>query len=450
MSVLDFSVAERGFDMNAGPGLPVAGLVSGPGAFGRPTDTQFSTYSCGWTGFGDKMWGTFIGQGLTYDWFGRPTGGTITSATLRIEDYSENIWNPVSWTVTITGAWADAAGIGALSGRALFERFVSGDDTLIGSAHDDNLFAGTGNDILFGGAGCDTLDGGAGNDLVDYSRDGLSGGDHGVTIDLAAGIATDGFGATDRLISVESAVGTDHALAGGRAGAGDLSDVIVGNGAANWIEGRGGLDYIVAAGGADTVLAGDGHDIVLGGAGDDELRGDAGNDFLFGENGSDTLHGGAGDDWLIGANWTGASAGHDVIFGGAGNDVIAAGNAALATSTGDFFGDAGNDTIYGGAGNDALFGGAGSDYLWGAGGADTYRFEAADLVAGDFDTVLMGFGEGDVLSFDAVLCGAISISAGSSAGVAGVYLAASVAGGTWMAWLPYQSVASVDAAIIYC
>jgi Ca2+-binding RTX toxin-like protein len=38
-----------------------------------------------------------------------------------------------------------------------------------------------------------------------------------------------------------------------------------------------------------------------------------------------------------------------------------------------------------------VVGGTGSDYLWGAGGADIFRFEAADLVAGDIDTVLMGF-----------------------------------------------------------
>jgi hypothetical protein len=78
-----------------------------------------------------------------------------------------------------------------------------------------------------------------------------------------------------------------------------------------------------------------------------------------------------------------------------------------------------------------------------------FRFEAADLVAGDVDTVLMGFGEGDLISFAPVLAGQVGLIAGSSAGVSGVYLSVAVTGGTWLAWLPWHSVASAQAAIVY-
>jgi Ca2+-binding RTX toxin-like protein len=136
-----------------------------------------------------------------------------------------------------------------------------------------------------------------------------------------------------------------------------------------------------------------------------------------------------------------------MAFGGAGDDVIIVGDPNLATSTLMGFGEVGNDTIYGGAGDDWLVGGQGSDYVWGAGGADVFRFEAGDLAAGDMDILLMGTGEGDLLSFDTSYTGQISAVAGSNGGVAGVYLMSS--GSTWMAWLPYQSLANVEAAIVF-
>jgi Ca2+-binding RTX toxin-like protein len=334
-----------------------------------------------------------------------------------------------------------------IGGGGLFG--TPGNDTLIGTAAGEAIDALAGNDILTGGNGADTLVGGVGNDTADYSAEAMLGGTRGVHIDLSTGFAMDGFGAHDSLSGIENLIGTNGGYGGAAAGEGLLSDVLIGDGAANRIEGLGGLDYILAGGGADTVFAGAGHDIALGGVGADSLAGEAGDDFLFGEDGSDTLLGGDGADWLIGAFWSGASAGVDVVSGGAGADVIVVGDATLATSTLIAYGDAGNDVIYGAAGADWLVGGAGSDYLWGAGGADVFRFEAADLVAGDVDTVLMGFGEGDLISFAPVLAGQVGLIAGSSAGVSGVYLSVAVTGGTWLAWLPWHSVASAQAAIVY-
>jgi Ca2+-binding RTX toxin-like protein len=341
-----------------------------------------------------------------------------------------------------------------------------GDDLLYGGLNNSLLNGGNGNDRFQGHEANDTMIGGPGSDTADYSEDLILGGRRGIYADLNTGYVLDGYGGTDSLSGIENLLGTDGeyvTFTPTVVADNVLSDVLIGDGSANLIAGRGGLDYIVAGAGNDTVSGGPGNDIVLGGAGNDSLIGDVrppgetffngngnpGADFLFGEDGSDTLRGDDGDDWLIGAFWSGPSTGVDLAYGGAGNDVIAVGDSSLTTSRLMGYGEAGNDILYGGGGADTLSGGRGSDYLWGAGGADVFRFEAADLGAGDVDTVLMGFGEGDVLSFAASLSGRVSAIAGSSAGVDGVYLSVAVSGGYWLGWLPYQSVASVEAAIVY-
>ena len=101
-----------------------------------------------------------------------------------------------------------------------------GNDFLFGNAGDDQLFGGDGVDALSGAAGNDRIDGGAGTDRVTYF---LETGTRGVMIDLGAGTATDTYGTTDTLVSIEQAYGSDFAdrltggattgeLLGGRAG----------------------------------------------------------------------------------------------------------------------------------------------------------------------------------------------------------------------------------------
>ena len=87
-------------------------------------------------------------------------------------------------------------------------------DSLHGNDSNDRSF-----DSLIGLGGGDTLDGGGGNDAVRYDRDASFGGAQGVTVDLAKGIATDGFGYRDTLISIEVVRGTQFAdmLTGGNA-----------------------------------------------------------------------------------------------------------------------------------------------------------------------------------------------------------------------------------------
>jgi Ca2+-binding RTX toxin-like protein len=80
----------------------------------------------------------------------------------------------------------------------------------------------------------DTVDGGAGVDTVSYS-DASSG----VTVDLAAGTATDGAG-SDTLTNIENAVGSDH------------DDTLVGDANNNVLTGGLGDDTLTGGGGIDT------------------------------------------------------------------------------------------------------------------------------------------------------------------------------------------------------
>jgi Ca2+-binding RTX toxin-like protein len=133
-------------------------------------------------------------------------------------------------------------------------------DELFGSSA-DNLLEGLGGyDLLYGGAGNDVLDGGEGSDIVTYRRDGAQGAAAGVTVDLAAGTATDEFGDTDTLISIESAIGTD------------ADDSLRGDAAANLLRGEGGRDALFGEGGDDTLAGGPGDDYLDGGDGNDVIQ----------------------------------------------------------------------------------------------------------------------------------------------------------------------------------
>jgi subtilisin-like proprotein convertase family protein len=338
---------------------------------------------------------------------------------------------------------------GALGAATLIENAIGGDgaDSITGSSADNKLFGmrgadflygGGGNDSLVGGAGIDQLFGGAGFDTADFSS--VTGG-AGIYADLVNGFAQDNGGAFDAINAIEAVFGT-NAL---RAGA--LSDVMLGDTNSNSFYGFGGQDYILGAGGDDYIDVGSGMtNIALGGAGNDTVVGGADDDFMYGNAGNDTLTGAGGNDWLFAGDFSGpAITGSDTCYGGAGNDVIAVGSQGGNFLLAD--GGAGNDIIYGGAlANDVIRGGSGSDYMYGNTGADTYRFEAGDLISGDQDSIFMNF-TGDHLSFALSYQNQISIAAGTNAGVSGVYLAHT--GSTWIAWLPYQTVATVNAELVF-
>lgn len=135
-----------------------------------------------------------------------------------------------------------------------------------------------------------------------------------------------------------------------------LSELILGNGAANVIEGKAGDDCIYGFGGDDR-LYGD-HTGIPGVTGDgrsgkDEIHGGDGNDSIWGDAKDDRLFGDAGHDRLKG------DAGNDVVDGGTGNDFV--------------MGDSGRDQLRGGAGDDRLCGNSGRDTLDGGAGTDACR-----------------------------------------------------------------------------
>jgi Ca2+-binding RTX toxin-like protein len=294
-------------------------------------------------------------------------------------------------------------------------------DVIDGLAGNDTILAGAGNDWLYGKAGNDTLNGGDGFDMVSFLFE-----PGGVTVNLATGTATDGYGNSDTLISIEGIEGSD------------FNDTITGDANGNsfapaygtdTVDGGGGVDrvrfdnhqngvYVDLAGGfawdgggtgagiagaigrgsKDTLLSIESAtgtanaDTLLGNDGDNALTGLAGNDTLQGGGGDDSLNGGAGNDVIDGGagfdrayyyfSLNGATSGATWSFTGNGPQVDEYGNtdtlsnieAAYVEGT-DFndtlTGGGGNDMVIGNGGNDVVVGGAGDDQLAGSFGTDT-------------------------------------------------------------------------------
>ncbi|WOS65230.1 calcium-binding protein [Sinorhizobium fredii] len=104
---------------------------------------------------------------------------------------------------------------------------------------------------FMGLGGRDTIDGGGGFDVVRYHRDARFGGTAGVKVNLATGVATDGFGKQDKLTSIEGVRGTDFA------------DSLTGSTVANFLRGDGGNDTLAGGLGNDTLIGGSGKDTFL-------------------------------------------------------------------------------------------------------------------------------------------------------------------------------------------
>lgn len=296
------------------------------------------------------------------------------------------------------------------------------DDHLVGDAGTNRLDGGVGDDLLDGRAGADELIGGDGIDTATYEHEA-----QGLTVDLAAGTASDG----DTLSGIENLIGSEHA------------DVLSGDDGANVIEGRGGDDVIDGRGGDDTLRGEAGDDVIDGGAGNDLLDGGVGHDTLNGGTGDDVINAGAGDDFIVGGQ------GADALDGGAGIDTAsyeassAAVDGNLTTGlgfggdaegdtltgienligsafddhlTGDananviegrdgndiIDGQAGDDLLRGEAGDDILFGGLGSDRLEGGTGFDTLNGGLGDdvLEGGAGADVLLGGDGNDTAVYD--------------------------------------------------
>jgi Ca2+-binding RTX toxin-like protein len=143
-----------------------------------------------------------------------------------------------------------------------------GNNILGGSGGDDTITGNDGNDRLQGGAGNDILDGSLGQDTAGYGDSPV-----GVNADIPGGTASDGYGTTDTLISIE------------RLGGSRFNDTLTGDSNPNIINGE------------------NGHDVIVGGAGADLLQGQRGSDTLYANTAActddgaiDTLNGGPNND----------------------------------------------------------------------------------------------------------------------------------------------------------
>lgn len=247
------------------------------------------------------------GAGATDGFEGfRGLGGndTIDGGTGYDRVYYDN--SPTAVNVTLGGTASGTASDG-----------WGGTDTLIniedvrGSAFGDTL---TGSDSgiyesFEGMAGNDLIDGKGGRDRASYDSSPAA-----INVNLATGVALDGFGGTDTLRNIEEVRGSA------------FNDTIVGDGKANFLEGRlgddaldggaghdiaiysnssGGVTVNLATGKAGGAAGNDtlaGIETVWGSAFADALTGDAASNGLRGGGGNDTIDGGAGTDAAIFVN----------------------------------------------------------------------------------------------------------------------------------------------------
>ena len=210
----------------------------------------------------------------------------------------------------------------------------------------DSIVAGSGDDNMRGLAGNDTLNGGGGIDEVRYDRDSASGGVAGVNVNLATGLATDGFGNTDTLFNIEQIRGTNAV------------DTLTGGASAN------GADIGEIRTGFESYRGLGGNDIISGGAGFDEVRHD-----------QDAANGGAG---AVIVNLSGTTQ-----FGVAANSALDGfGNTDSLTSIEGARGTTGNDTLIGSAGDNSFSGFGGNDSIVGGNGFDTVRYDVGGATGG--------------------------------------------------------------------
>ena len=298
--------------------------------------------------------------------------------------------------------YTGSAGVTFNLGTGIINDPYGGTDKITGGIEGARLtknadkFTGDGADNFIRGlAGADTINGGLGNDQVRYDRDAQFGGTAGVLVDLTTGTATDGFGTTDSLTSIENVRGTNSAFPGDPT----MSDKIYGSGGNNSFQGLGGADLLDGKAGTDT--ADYAADALFGGAAGvwvDLAAGTA----IDGYGATDTLvsmenvigTNGASPTFVGYSDYIKGSIASNVLDGRGGNDIILAGS--------------GNDTIYGGngadyllgeVGNDVIIGGEGSDVMSSGTGTDRFEFDVAALMPfqGDmitdfkagFDTIVM-------------------------------------------------------------
>lgn len=161
---------------------------------------------------------------------------------------------------------------------------VNPNNVIVGTTSSDNLSGAASDDIFYAYEGNDILDGTSGEDTSDYSASASR-----VIVDLENNTASDGYGYTDTLTSIENIRGSN------------FGDNIIGDSNDNVLEGLDGNDELVGGAGNDDLIGGAGSDILDSGAGDDVAIGNSGDDlftYRYVDNigSTDSYFGGTGSD----------------------------------------------------------------------------------------------------------------------------------------------------------
>ncbi|MCB4820233.1 FG-GAP-like repeat-containing protein [Roseicella aerolata] len=379
---LDYSAAPAGVAVSLETGTDAAGNRTGIARDGQGgTDTLVNVLRVRGSAFSDRVNGgsgndTIIGSLGNDSLIGG--GGTNTL------DYSQLAGRSVTVTLTAaSGGTAEKSEGGGTDGFAGFGTIIgtAGADRLRGAANAQSL------QVLQGMAGQDSIDGaGSTQVLVDYSLSPA-----GVSIDLAAGRATDGWGTSDELSEVVRVRGSAFADTVNGSGRNEHFDASLGN---DRYAGGGGTDTLSYAG-----LAGRAVTIVMSGeASGTATKGDGGGTDSF--SGIGIFEGSAGNDSIMGFAGTArltllAGMGGIDTIDGAGNALnvvdysrsygvgVNLANGVASDGAGSYdilrnvrgvLGSRFNDTIIGSAASDTFHASGGSDQYSGGDGVDTLDY----------------------------------------------------------------------------
>jgi Ca2+-binding RTX toxin-like protein len=393
------------------------------------TDTLQNVEHVTGTGSND----TLLGSNVT-NWF-RPGGGNDSvdgrggRDVVMYEGASAGaVINLKSGTATGTAIGADTlVSIEAVHGTHHPDTITlaDGGGYVFARAGADTVTGGSGDDNLYAGSGADSVDGGAGFDTINYRDDGFDNGTSatstlGVSVNLKTGTATDNWGDTDTLKSIELVWGSR------------FNDSLVGGDTVNGALQTDGFEGFRGEEGNDTIDGGTGFDRVyydnspvgvtvqLGGSGAgtaqdgwggtdtlisiEEVRASPFADVLTGTDegffesfegrgGNDTIDGKGGTDRVNyqtspnGVNVSLATATGTAQDGWGGTDSLMGIEQIRGSEFGDTLsGSAGANSIEGRGGNDSISGGDSSDTLTGGGGDDTLDGGAQRLLPNPSDT----------------------------------------------------------------
>lgn len=265
------------------------------------------------TAFNDVLTGGNVANDFFEGFRGNAGNDTINGGTGFDRAYYTT--SPAAVNVTLGGTSAGSA----QDGFGGFDTLINIDE-VFGSAYNDTL---TGSDSgsfesFEGRAGNDLIDGKGDNDRASYQNSPA-----GVNVNLVSGIALDGWGGTDTLVSIDEIRGTG------------FNDTLTGG---NVLNGRGtydGGEYFDGRGGNDTIDGGGGYDRVY------YMNAPAAVVVILGgTNPGSAQNGYGGTDTLINI---------ESVRGSAFNDTLTGSDSGLFE---DLFGEAGNDTIDGKGGED--------------------------------------------------------------------------------------------------